>query len=318
MGEIELEGRPRQGFVHQALLHAGPDELLAGVVPFVEEGLDAGETVLVAVLASVIEPLRTKLSGAGDQIQFLDMAEVGRNPARIIPLWQDFLDGHAHRDNGVRGVGQPVWSGRSAPELAECHIHEALLNVAFEGGRSWSLLCPYDVGSLTEEDVAEAHRTHPHVADVGGGLVASAFGPRLDLFAGALPEPPAGAIRLDFTTSHLRELRSLVGTEVAGDGLTPTVGHDLVLAISELATNSILHGGGRGELRIWREDGTLVFDVRDAGPGGAAFDPLVGRLRPEPGQLGGMGLWIANQTCDLVQVRTGANGTTVRARIRLP
>ena len=33
--------------------------------------------------------------GAGaqaDDVQFFDMAELGRNPAKIIPAWQKFLD----------------------------------------------------------------------------------------------------------------------------------------------------------------------------------------------------------------------------------
>ena len=35
-------------------------------------------------------------------------------------------------------------------------------------------------------------------------------------------------------------------------------------------------------------------------------------------RAGGRGLWIANQLCDLVQVRSGAAGTTVRLHARLP
>jgi anti-sigma regulatory factor (Ser/Thr protein kinase) len=38
---------------------------------------------------------------------------------------------------------------------------------------------------------------------------------------------------------------------------------------------------------------------------------------PEPGQLGGRGLWLANQLCDLVQIRCSPAGATVRLRMRL-
>ena len=58
-----------------------------------------------------------------------------------------------------------------------------------------------------------------------------------------------------------------------------------------------------------------MCEVADAG---RILDPLAGRRRPEPGQLGGYGLWLANQLCELVQVRTFAGGGAVRAHMRLP
>jgi anti-sigma regulatory factor (Ser/Thr protein kinase) len=88
---------------------------------------------------------------------------------------------------------------------------------------------------------------------------------------------------------------------------------DLVLVANELACNSIRHGGGTGTLRLWRESGELVFEVQDRG---LVTDPLIGRRNPNPTTGGGAGLWIANQVCDLVQIRsTPENGTTVRVHI---
>jgi anti-sigma regulatory factor (Ser/Thr protein kinase) len=84
---------------------------------------------------------------------------------------------------------------------------------------------------------------------------------------------------------------------------------DLVLAVNEVAANSIAHGGGSGTLRVWRDGGALVCEVSDRGH---LDDPLADRRRPAPGQDGGRGLWLANQLCDLVQVRSFATGTTVR------
>ena len=88
---------------------------------------------------------------------------------------------------------------------------------------------------------------------------------------------------------------------------------EFVLAVHELASNSIVHGGGIGVVRAWQDDGAAVCEVRDRG---RFDDPLAGRRPPRPGQLGGWGLWIANVACDLVQIRTGAEGTTVRVRLR--
>ena len=87
-----------------------------------------------------------------------------------------------------------------------------------------------------------------------------------------------------------------------------------MLAVGELAANSVRHGGGRGILRIWRTEAALVCEVRDRGH---IDDPLVGRRRPPLAQLGGRGLWIANSVCDLVQVRSNAQGTAVRVHMAL-
>ena len=90
-------------------------------------------------------------------------------------------------------------------------------------------------------------------------------------------------------------------------------GADLVLAVNEVATNSVLHGGGEGDLLVWIERDAVVCELRDSG----RFDhPLAGRVRPEPGRVGGHGLWLANQVCDLVQVRSFPTGTVVRLHLR--
>ena len=86
-----------------------------------------------------------------------------------------------------------------------------------------------------------------------------------------------------------------------------------MLAVNEVATNSIRHGGGRGVLRIWHAAGALVCEVADSG---RIADPLAGRQRPVSGQSGGHGLWLCNQICDLVQVRTFATGSVVRLHTR--
>ena len=88
-----------------------------------------------------------------------------------------------------------------------------------------------------------------------------------------------------------------------------------MLAVNEVATNSVRHGGGRGMLRIWQEPDALICEVRD---GGRIDDPLAGRRRPGGAQIGGYGLWLANQVCDLVQVRSYADGSAVRVHMRTP
>ena len=86
-----------------------------------------------------------------------------------------------------------------------------------------------------------------------------------------------------------------------------------MLAVNEVATNSIIYGGGEGTLSLWQSGETVVCEVSDRGRN---VDPLAGRRRPRPEALRGRGLWIANQVCDLVQVRAFVSGGVVRLHMR--
>ena len=87
-----------------------------------------------------------------------------------------------------------------------------------------------------------------------------------------------------------------------------------MLSVSEVASNSVRHGGGSGLLRVWCERAALFCEVHDQGK---IDHPLAGRVIPADGQPYGRGLWIANQLCDLVQIRSSAAGTVVRMQMRL-
>jgi anti-sigma regulatory factor (Ser/Thr protein kinase) len=243
------------------------------------------------------------------------MAEGGINPARIIPAWREFVDAHSGRGRRLRGIGEPIWAQRSPDEIVECQRHEALLNLAFAGAEDFWLLCPYDVEALDTEVIEKAHHSHPVVVADGG----SHDSPTYDLravaapFAEPLSEPPVGADELPFASGMLAGLRQLVKLRAKGAGLPATRAGDLVLAVNELATNSIRHGGGGGVLRVWEAVDTLICEVTDAG---RIADPLAGRRRPASGQSGGHGLWLCNQICDLVQLRTFATGSVVRLHTR--
>jgi anti-sigma regulatory factor (Ser/Thr protein kinase) len=246
------------------------------------------------------------------------MARVGANPARIIPAWRQFLDDNLARGRAVRGVGEPAWAGRSEAELAECHQHESLLNLAFRDGPGWRLLCPYDVTALPGGDIEQARANHPVLVDGATRTASTTFHPEQATRAlrGQPLPPPAGPVmELAFSTGELGSVRRLVSRRCAEVGVHPDLAEDLTLAVDEIAANSLLHGGGRGVLRVWAEPDALVCEVADEG---VIRNPLVGRVRPPVDRVGGRGLWLANQLCDLVQVRSGPAGTVVRLHARRP
>jgi anti-sigma regulatory factor (Ser/Thr protein kinase) len=99
-----------------------------------------------------------------------------------------------------------------------------------------------------------------------------------------------------------------------GSGMSDDRVADLVLAVNELAANSVMHGAGSGTLTLWIDDNSIICDVFDRGH---LADPLAGRRRPDPRGVGGRGLWLANQLSDLTQLRRLPNGTRVRLHFSL-
>ena len=304
-----------EGFRHEALIYADQDEFLAATVPFIRDGVRSGEPVLVVESAQTIGTLRTALGDDAGGVIFADMTEVGANPALIIPAWRDFVVQHGANANRLRGIGEPIWSGRTPAELVECQRHESLLNVAFAGGRPWWLLCPYDASRLGADVIEEARRSHEFVAS--GGAVRRSEGFRgvdgcAEPFDEPLPAPPAGAAVVQFDGDRLVAVRRAVtqfATECGLDAPRATV---FATAVNEVATNSVVHGGGKGTLRMWSDGARLLCEVGDAG----RYDrPLADREKPGEDAAGPRGLWLANQLCDLVQIRSFDRGTVVRLHL---
>ena len=320
----ELEGMnvraapPADKFRHEALLYSGWAEFVAGTVPFIRGGLEAGEPVLVVESAAKIDMLRMALGQDSREVLFADMAEVGANPARIIPAWHDFVSRHADSGRRLRGIGEPIWKGRSDDELIECQRHESLLNVAFGRGLPWWLMCPYDTGNLDGAVIDEARRSHEYVTERASGNKPSEVFRGLEAsgapFEAPLTEPGTSVRQLVFTSADLVAVRNLVSRHARAARLTPARAAELVTAVNEIATNSVRHGGGSGSLRLWQERSSMVCEIRDKG----RFDsPLADRQRPSRDITAPRGLWLANQLCDLVQIRSLPEGTVVRLHKRL-
>jgi len=311
-----LHHGPAEAFRHEAFMYAGRDAFVEGMSAFIRDGVAAGEPTLVVVAAPKIRLLAEALGDDASGVLFADMADVGSNPARIIPAWREFVAAHAGAGRALRGIGEPIYPERTSVEMVECHRHEALLNLAFADTPAFWLVCPYDTDALAPEVVATARHTHPAVVEDGVSRESALFDGLEAVaapFADPLPDPPAGAAEHEVRLDALSSLRMFVRAQAARAGLGAVPTRDLLVAVNEVATNSVRHGGGRGRVLVWQEPGAVVCEVRDDG---RIHAPLAGRERPRRGQVGGYGLWLANQLCDLVQVRAYASGGAVRLHMR--
>jgi anti-sigma regulatory factor (Ser/Thr protein kinase) len=257
--------------------------------------------------------LRRELGSAAGRVSFADMADVGANPARIIGVWWRFAQAHA-RTAQLHGIGEALSPDRSAAEIGECELYEALLNVAFDAATPLRLVCPYDLATLTADVVEEAQRNHPFLTSGPDRESCASFQPidPAEPYARPLPDRPTDVACLQFHRGGLGHLRAYVAAWARGAGLGEWSAASLVAAVNEVATNSLLHGGGRGELRVWTDGGSLLCEVCDHGH---LTKPMAGRLPPDEDD--GAGLWLANQLTDLVQIHSAAGGTAIRIHQRL-
>jgi anti-sigma regulatory factor (Ser/Thr protein kinase) len=292
------------GLSHMAFFYRDQRDYLARIRAFASAGYASGEPVFIAVPGDKTSLLADHLDG---RVRYADMAELGRNPARIIPELREFIDTYPGRR--VRYVGEPVWPGRSAAEMCETARHEALINLAF-AGMPVTIMCPYDDAGLPPSVVSGAERTHPAVLGNGHQVAVGRYAgpgnvpPECDR---PLPDPPATAETLHYQ-ADLRPVRRLVAGHAHQTCLPEERVMNLVLAASELAANTLRHTSGGGTAQIWHTDDEILCQIRDEG---WITDPLAGRTRQPPDERG-HGLWVVNQVCDLVELRTGPAGTTIR------
>jgi anti-sigma regulatory factor (Ser/Thr protein kinase) len=301
-----------QGPLHTALVGSPSAERSALVAEFVRQGLARGEAASIGVSAPESETLRQALGDRAARAAFWEGAELGRNPGRIIPAMLDFARAHAGRR--VRYVSQPFWAGRSAAETAEVMRHEALVNLAFAQA-DVSIVCLYDAAALDSLAATAVQQTHPAVYRdgqmrasaryAGPGRVPPAFNRPL-----APPSPQGTPV---IYRHDLHPVRAHVARCAREAGLTADRVGDLVIAANEVAANTLCHTAGAGTVQVWRSQDEVICQVQDTGQ---VIDPLAGRSRPVS-DGSGHGLWVVNQICDLVEFRSGPDGTVVRMHMWL-
>lgn len=309
------------GFGHEALLYRRIDEFAARVSAFVLEGLDAGEPVLLAVSGEHADAVRHELGAdMAERVRFAAAADFGRNPAHLVPLWQDWV---AHNRGGgrFRGVSEPVRAGQNAARDRACRVHEHLTNAAFDAGPGWTLLCPYDIEQLAPPMIETIARSHPRLSGIPLPPGAASFDPLgaldpLTAFAEPLPDLGPPLFETTFGLTDLPQLRAGIREYAAELGLVGDRVADFVLVADELACNSVQRGGGDGRLALWAAEKYAVCEVSDKG---LIIDPLAGRRHPDLlGRGPGAGLWSANRICELLLIRSApTEGTAVRAYLEV-
>jgi anti-sigma regulatory factor (Ser/Thr protein kinase) len=293
---------------HELLLYDDDDILASRAVPFLEDGLDCGETVMTVMDERKLDLLRDTLGRGADRVTCIACSSHYTRPEAAIADY-DATVRSLVRDGApaVRLLGElPTLRG---PEQWDAWIaYDAILNRAF-AHHPVSILCGYDSRVLPEELLDGARRAHPCLH---GGVPNADYHDPVDVVRAHTPAPQplpelrplsggngdgAGAVR-----------RALVA-EMAAASMPRAAIEEMALAANEVLVNARRHGGGPPEVRVGRVGDQFVCELTDHGRG--FDDPLAGHLPPHDGAPGA-GLWIARQATTRLEMIPAADGMTVR------
>ncbi|MEP6979792.1 MAG: MEDS domain-containing protein [Nakamurella sp.] len=297
-----------QSFRHEALLYRDHDEYLGTVVPFLREGVERGEHVVVAVPDPARHEIRDQLGESAAEVDFVDVTALAANPARLIPALSTLVQSHQEDSRPMRVLGCPAPYGGREVEIAESRLHEGLINLVIPPDAPLWLMCPYDTSSGDPDVEAHAAHSHPVILDGGTYRGSTSYTGAVyvdDLFRRRLTIPPTDAEERRFGRDGIGDAANRILATAFRSGLSVERSHRLTAAMRELASDATVTG--QAILRVWSDEAALVCEIEDP----VTAPPVVGRV-PATTRATRKGLWLANRSSDLIQVRSDETGTTVR------
>jgi anti-sigma regulatory factor (Ser/Thr protein kinase) len=312
-----MDGATGSG-VHRALIVGSDAALVAGAETFVRDGLAAGEPVAVVCTPATAELLQPVLSEHAG-VTWTDWSDVfGSGAAAAVTAVRRLAERHRGDDGGPVRVVLELQPGDDPDGWREWQRYEAVLDHEV-GSEPVLTLCVTDTRRVPRELVETARATHP-VLRVAGRDEPNPHHRDPAAYLASLPVPSEPLedteplLHAD-SVRDLRGLRRALADRAADADLAPSSApalEDFLLAVDEMTTNALRHGRPPVSLRLWANGQRLVCTITDRGAG--FEDPFIG-YGPAHGtdlSLGGMGLWLARQLCDHVDISPDGDGVHVR------
>jgi anti-sigma regulatory factor (Ser/Thr protein kinase) len=304
---------------HDAFFFDSAESLAEIAGPFLLEGLDAGDAAVVATSEATGRIVQEAVGGDPRVHVLAGYDAYQRRTPSAITTFRQLAERRHPGDGGrVRVVGE-VDFGPTERNWVEWQRYEAVINDALAAWPLWGL-CVFDTQRLAEPVLDSALRTHSHLATTSGRRVNPAFTDPADYLRSLpVPEEPLEATPPLLAVSDVRDfsaLRHAVATSLAGVPAQRDEREDFLLAVDEMTSNAVRHGGPPVSLRLWLGEDRIVCTIADGGPGWD--DPFAGYGPAHGADLsrGGMGLWLARQLCDHVDI-SGDPSRDGSVRVRL-
>lgn len=292
---------------HSALVYESQDEYLGRAVAFLREGLEAGEGAVVGNTRSGLAAVRETLGPDAARVTFIDVGAAYTRPARTFAAYHKVYADEFKKAESVRVISDVQYG----PEPAEWEMwmgYEALMNRAFAHLPTWAM-CTYNANGLPDRLLEAVWRTHPEVGADRTWNKSDRFEDPADLLRRIAPVPdPLPQLRSISFGDDAEGLREQLARELAAERVTEAKTLDMLIAVTEVATNAADHGGGVKAVRVGRASGRFVCEIVDRGSG--FDDPTAGYLPPR--EAVGRGLWVARQLTWRIEFFHSPHGFTAR------
>ncbi|WP_155373593.1 anti-sigma factor RsbA family regulatory protein [Catellatospora vulcania] len=297
---------------HDALQYHDDDQLLDAVVPYLREGAEAGDSVVLICRPDNAARLRDALDG--HRIAELAYGDVYGGTIAALTAYRELVAREQQRGSSrVRVVTEIDFGSRPSGQW-EWARFDAALGHALADYPVWNL-CLYDRRRVPADILRAGESSHSHLLAEGGRVPSARYTDPVTLLGEAgmrwrdpLEDAPP---RLDVAGPHdLAALRAAVEQTLLGDGMSAYAVQGFVLAVSEVATNAILHGAAPVRVRLWSDGRRALCSVSDGGRCFSAYSGYVPTDRVVG--AGGMGLWLARQMTDDLTIDAADGGCVVR------
>ncbi|WP_367130958.1 anti-sigma factor RsbA family regulatory protein [Saccharothrix sp. HUAS TT1] len=297
------------GYFHETAFYGSDDDFRSVVVPFLDEGVSAGEPVVVACLPGNERLIRDAVAEPSGVV-FLTADQYARPTEAIVSYRKLFAEyaGVAQ----IRVVGDVPHPGVGAA-WDWWSRYEAAVNEVFAEYPLWGL-CPYDLRTTPARVLADVLRSHPRVAGVDGAHEPNPrYRPSWALPSAGSTGFEAGPPLVELTDPTAAQARRAVTSVCATTRLSRDEVDDIVYAASEAVTNAQCHGLPPVRLRVWAGPAHVLVAVTDRGGGPAA--PSAGLVPTDRSATAGVGLWLTHRTCRDVTMTHDADGYTIRMTV---
>jgi anti-sigma regulatory factor (Ser/Thr protein kinase) len=305
--------RGHAGHFHEAGFYGSDTEFRALIVPFAEEGIAAGEPVIIGYDDRKNALVRSWLSDPS-AVTFPADSGLYATPTRAIAAYRRLFEFHV-----AQGAGQIRITGE-LPNLGNGGIfdgwdrYEAAVNTVWQDFPVWGL-CLYDAATASHVVLDVVERTHPRIVSPAGVRRANGRFQQVAEFEALPPVPDP----LEQTTPMIELVDSSAAmarralVQIGRGRVADTILDDLLLGVTEAVSNALIHGRAPATVRIWTAPDRIVISVHDQGHGPA--DPLAG-LVPAASNAAtlGLGLWLIHQLDIDVALKHADDGFTVRLR----
>jgi anti-sigma regulatory factor (Ser/Thr protein kinase) len=307
--------RGHVGHFHEAGFYGSDAEFRALIVPFAEEGIAAGEPVIIGYDDRKSDLLRSWLTDPS-AVEFVGDESLYATPARAIATYRRLFEFHVAMGAGQIRIAGDVPHQGNGGRFEGWDRYESAVNTVWEGFPVWGR-CLYDTTTAPTAVLDVVERTHPRIISPSGQRRASDRYQNTAVFEG-LPyarDPLEDSTPLvELVNRSAADARNALA-EIGRGRFPATALDDLLIGVSEAVTNAQRHGRAPTTMRIWAAPDRIVVTIHDTGHGPA--DRLAG-LVPAPGSTSdrrlGLGLWVMHQLDIDVALRHSDDGFTVRLR----